>query len=415
MNMKNHKLFLSYCFIVFSYTFLVSQSFTHDFKIKKVNTDSLYIIPLLPEHKQYMSANLHDVRIFDSKNTEIPYVVLSEPLLKSKQSFMSYEIVSQTQYRDYSEIIIKNANRDKINNIAFNVNNSDAYKNCSVVGSNDMKEWFSVSASQQLQLVYNNSYTSQYKSIYFPLNDYLYFKLLIDDWYSHALKINSAGYFKNSIIAGTLNELAVNYSIHHDSKNKTSLVKFNQTNEQTIHQLDFIITSPRLYNRQAKIYVYKQQKVKRKIKPIKTVLYEFNFNSSDTLSFVIPPISEKEFFIEIENQDNPALQINQIKCKQLASYLICDLKKNEEYHLKSGNTALKIPQYDLVDFVNQIPQYLPQTSITLFKVIEPKPTIKKQNYFFQENTFIWISLGISALIILLFSRSLLKDLGHKNK
>ena len=39
-----------------------------------------------------MSSNLHDMRIYDSAKKEVPYVVLSESLLKSKSDFKEYEI-----------------------------------------------------------------------------------------------------------------------------------------------------------------------------------------------------------------------------------------------------------------------------------------------------------------------------------
>jgi hypothetical protein len=396
---------------------IVGQSFSHEVVIRGVSKDSLYKIPLNPYHKQYMSADLHDMRIYDSKNKEVPYVVLSEPLLKAKSDFIPYEIVSQNHFSTFSEIVIRNANKDKISNIAFNINNSDSYKYCSIEGSDDMKQWYSVSEVQELSLAYNELYTNQYKCIYFPLNDYQYFRLSVDDWYAHPLKINSAGCFKNSIIAGKLNDVTFTKTISEDVKSKKTIVRLSFTNNQSINRIDFKVKAPRLYMRHAIIYANRERELKHHQKEqYKEVLFEFDLKSNNVLFFDVPQLNEKELFIEIENKDNPVLEIETIICKQLASYLVCDFMANQTYILKCGNDKLKQPEYDLGNFVSQIPQLLPEAKLEAIKVLEKESTpLVKEKYksFFETPQFLWLCLGIGSIIIFLFSRSLLKDMGKK--
>ena len=61
----------------------------------------------------------------------------------------------------------------------------------------------------------------------------------------------------------------------------------------------------------------------------KEILFEFDLKSDNVLFFDVPQLNEKELFIEIENKDNPALEIETISCKQLATYLICDFVANQ--------------------------------------------------------------------------------------
>jgi hypothetical protein len=396
---------------------LVAQSFLHESLIKGIHKDSLYKIPLNPHYKQFMSLDLHDMRIYDANQKEIPYVVLSEPLLKAKSDFVPYEIVSQKHFNSYSEIIIRNSNKDRINNIAFNINNSDSYKYCSIEGSDDMKQWYSVSELQELSLAYNELYTNQYKCIYFPLNEYQYFKLTVDDWYAQPLKINSAGFYKNSIIAGKLNDVSFTKAISEDTKNKKTIIHLSFANNQAINRIDFKIKSPRLYMRHAIIYASREREVMRHQKEqYREILFEFDLKSDNVLLFDVPQLNEKEVFIEIDNKDNPALEIETISCKQLASYLVCDFKANQNYTLKCGNDKLKRPEYDLVNFVSQIPQLLPEAQLEPIKALvkEDVPVIKeKEKPFFETQQFLWLCLGIGIVIIFLFSRSLLKDMGKK--
>ncbi len=410
------KHFLNFIFLIVWSASAYSQSFTHEATIEGITKDSLYKIPLNPLYKQYMKEDFRDMRIYDSKQHEVPYVVLSEPQLKAKSDFVEYEIVSQNHFSSYSEIIIHNSNKDKIRNIAFNINNSDAYKYCSIEGSNDMKQWYSVSELQELSLLYNDVYTNQYKCIYFPLNDYAYFRLSVDDWYSHPLKINSAGCFKNSVIAGKLNDVLFSKTITEDVKNKKTNIRLVFTNNQQIDRLDLRIKAPRLYKRNAVIYINKRQQVKNRTETYRETIFEFELSSGKALFFDLPNFNEQELFIEIDNKDNPPLEVESINCKQLASYLVADFKGNMKYTLKCGADSLRVPEYDLINFVSQIPQLLPEAKLSAVKIIpkaEKQPVNVKEKSFFETPQFLWLCLGIGCVVIFLFSRSLLKEVGKK--
>jgi hypothetical protein len=134
------------------------------------------------------------------------------------------------------------------------------------------------------------------------------------------------------------------------------------------------------------------------------------------LFFDIPKLNEKELFIEIENKDNPALEIESIHCKQLASYVVCDFKANQSYTLKCGDDKLKSPEYDLINFVSQIPQLLPEAKLDAMKdIVQTKEVIaEKEKAFYETKLFLWVCLGLGAIVIFFFSKSLLKDMA-KNK
>lgn len=408
---------------------MYAQQPSHKATITTVKENGLYKIELIPSVKQYMKQNLQDLRVLNSDNKETPYVLLSEPLLKAKSNFTEYEIVSQKHFNAnsgihlhwrfvyaYTEIIVKNANKESISNIAFNINNSDAYKYCAIEGSDDMSQWYSVSEKQELSLAYNEVYTNQYKCIYFPLTNYQYYRLLVEDWNSQPLKINSAGYFKNSVIAGKLNDLIFLKEITEDAKNKTSTIKLAFTNNQQIDRIDFKIKEPRLFKRQANIYTYETVTNKKSVSQVKKTLFNFELSSDRPLFFDLPNINENTLYIEIENKDNPPLEIDSISCKQLASYAICDFKANQNYSLVCGDSTLKLPEYDLIHFVSQIPQLMPEAKLgaLIKQELEEKAiTPEKEKSFFETKTFMWLCIGVGGLILLLFSKSLLSDMGKK--
>ena len=412
------KLFLILCLL--TGLSISSQTFKHQASINTNTTVGLQKIEMTPSHKQFMKSNFCDVRIFDSSQVEIPYIILSEPVVKSKTDFIEYPIISQKHFGTYTEIIIENKNHDKLSNIAFNINNSDALKYCSIEGSNDAKQWYTVSALQELSLSYNENYTNQYKCIYFPLNDYAYFKLLIDDWKGFGIdwlseapfKVNSAGYFKNSFISGKLNSVSFLQSITTDSKAKTTTVKLTFNNNQSINHIEFSVSNPRLFLREAVIYTLDE--VKEKNKPsrfVRNTNCTFELNSEKPLIFDIPEVLSREVFIEIVNNDNQALQIDSIKCKQLASYLVFDVAKNKSYTLKCGDEKLNRPTYDLINFVKESPQLLPAATLSEFKELATDAAVAApEKKFYETKLFLWICVIIGALAIALFSYKLMKDM-----
>lgn len=414
---------LCYLFVFFiSALAPVSAQFTHEAAIAGVTQSGLYKIPLNPAIKQYMSTDLHDARIYDAAGKEVPYVLLSEPLLKSKTDFVAYPILTQKHLKNHSEIVIHNVYKDKISNIAFNINNSDAHKYCAIEGSNDQRQWYSISASQELSLVYNNVYTNTYKCIYFPLNDYKYLRLMVEDWQSEPLKINSAGYFKNSVIAGKLTGVIFSKVKTENVKQKTSTFHMTAANSQQVDRIDFKIKSPRLFMRHAVVYVMRREKTKRRTEQYKDILFEFDLSAGKPLFFDVPWLAVKDFFIEIENKDNPPLEVDSIICKQLASYLVCDLSAGNDYTLKCGNMALKLPEYDLINFVSATPQLLPEASTAGFKplsahakqtLVEKEKPKQKQKSFYETQPFIWLCLGFAALVVFWFSRNLLRDMNKE--
>ena len=200
-----------------------------------------------------------------------------------------------------------------------------------------------------------------------------------------------------------------------DAKTKTTTVKLALTNNQEIDRIDFEIKEPRLYKRHAIIYVNRARTYKNKTEQSRENLFEFELSSNKPLFIDVPNLLEKEMFIEIENKDNPVLEIEKLTCKQLASYIVCDFKANHTYSLYCGNDKLKTPEYDLINFVSKIPQLLPEATmgdITETKNTTPIVTTKEVS-FFETKQFLWLCLVLGAIVIFLFSRSLLKDMGNK--
>ncbi len=407
------KLFVIVTCLIVSHVY--AQHFTHQAEIKSVTSNTLYRITVDPTLRATMSSDFHDTRIMDSKGNEMPYIVMNEAPLKSTTDFVQYPIVSQKHTPLYSEVIVENPGKDKISNIAFNINNSDAYKYCAIEGSDDMKQWYTVSAKQALSLAYSHTYTNTYQCIYFPLNDYKYFRLLIDNVRAEAFKINSAGYFKNSVSPGKLVEVKVNTRIETNRKTRMTSVYVSMPSEQEISRLDFFITAPRLFKRNARIYVNEITRRKHHTEKTEKTLHYFELSSDSPRLFDLP-LRAREFVIEIDNRDNPPLTIDSITFKQLAAYLVCDLAPNEKYTMKWGDKERPLPVYDLAGFVTSIPHLLPEVQIANAAAIVIPTTANSatEKSFVESRTFLWLCIIAGAIVVLFFTLSLVKEMRSRD-
>jgi hypothetical protein len=133
-------------------------------------------------------------------------------------------------------------------------------------------------------------------------------------------------------------------------------------------------------------------------------------NSNLKNTFNIPQLFGKEFYIEIENQDNQPLSFSKISFFQNQISVIADLKTTENYTIKTGNSKEISPNYDLENFKSKIATNLPEATIYEIK----HPILNKikasEKSIWQKPWFLWICIGLGGISILYFTASLIKDM-----
>ncbi|KAF2514226.1 DUF3999 family protein [Flavobacterium foetidum] len=404
----NNYLFLLLCF------HLTFGQYHTSGKLKKVAASGFHEIVLSPEIRSYSKHDLSDIRIFDSKGKEVPYFIQNNKAIFSNL-FQEYTIISKKATpKKSTSIIIEVASAKQNNQISLFIANSNSEKKYTISGSNDQKEWFGISDMQILTELNSNSEPTVVKTISYPLSNYKFLKIDFDDQKTLPLNILKAGTFVTSIQSDKLAEVVPKQSYAKENlDDKTTEIHFLFDTPQVINQIVFKISQPNYYDRKAILYKKSKKTVKRK-----TVLYDeeivsFNLNSRTKNTFNFSEIYEKEFFVKIENYDNPPLKINSVKYYQKPISLIADLSADESYTIKTGQKNLNAPEYDLSSFKNSVPTVLPQTSIY---DIQQKKDVKntiRQTSFWQQSWFMWVCIVLGGLTILYFTMTLVRDLKAK--
>src|SRR5690606_5166870 len=176
---------------------------------------------------------------------------------------------------------------------------------------------------------------------------------------------------------------------------------------QHIENMTFDIEND-VFLREASILVNKTRTIKKRVETYQQNVLNFELHSGTHNRFDLPYIFEKEIIIEIENNDNPPLNINGIKFFQKPLYVVSSLKKDETYQVIIDTTLHK-PMYDLVNFKSTFNSDLPEAFITDFKKTD-NPDAVTEKSFWQTNLFLWICIVLAIVVIGYFALSLLKDL-----
>lgn len=390
-----------------------AQQFTVSSKLSGAKADALHLLRLSPEFRLYSDSNPSGIRIYDSKNREVPYAITTNTNagIIIANGFTNYPILSKNKVADTSSsVIIENISANKLKEITLAIANTDATKTYSISGSNDLKEWFGLVNNQTLDNLYSSQDIMVYKTVSLPLTTYRYLKVDFDDKKTLPVNIIAAGVLKSGQVPQPIFETLspVIKIVEVPSEKKTRItVSFDQP--IAVNQIAFAIKEPVYFKRNAHILIPELVKRKRKTSTVLNEYTTFELNSSGSNSFGNLDLLEKEFIIEIENNDNQPLVISSVKIYQSPVELLAYLKKGENYTIKAGNNELGAASYDIQD-LNELPKDIPQ--VTILPV--HKLTATKNSESSSSNTWImWLCIITGALIVLYFCLSMVKDMKNK--
>ena len=398
-----------------------AQQFTHKAKVDNhlIQTKGFYALQLSPEINAHSELTLSDIRLFNDKGKEIPFLVKRETEDKINTSFHDYTILKNENGTKQQEIIIENTTRKPIHQLALEVRQADADRMISISGSNDKTNWFVVRDKFSFSLPNQESGTKVIRTLQFPETDYAYYKIEIQKGKKEALYIDRIGYLSDSITHPNFQEV---HGIQYTRKDsaKTTILHFTCTPGNRIDFLEFKIKSPERYLRKAILSLTTSEQEKQ-FSVNKSYPTNRNYETTSQIvelnsawphmmevSSILAHQHTTEFTLEIENDDNEPIQFSAIKAYQLNTQLIAELKPNENYFLYVGDTNLDAPIYDLIYFEHQIKAELPTIH---FGKLQLKSTLMAQEFTNKnDKKFVWIGLSIVGIILLLLSGQMLKTL-----
>ncbi|SHG31947.1 Protein of unknown function [Flavobacterium fluvii] len=380
-------------------------------KIETVTESGLHKITLPAEIRSFSKEELGDFRILDSRGIEVPYYIFQGNNKVTSSSFSECKILSKIRIPKNKTTLIFENPKASLDEIVLSITNSDVTKSYSISGSDDQKEWFGLVNDSRLNELKSSENTHVFKIIALPLTSYRYLKIDFKDQKTLPINVLKIGFFTNKTSNPNVEEiLPKNIQIAQFSSPKTTRIHVAFHNPQIVNQISFHIPNPNLFQRNARIYINKAARKKHKVKTYQETISSFELNSDSKNTFAIPQLFEKEFFIEIENRNNPPLTLGKIQFFQNQVAVIADLKANEKYTIQTGNPNLSAPEYDLENFKNKMDDNLPEAKIHDIKQVVSQTTNTKNKSFWQQSWFMWLCIGLGGMVVAYFTSSLVKDI-----
>ncbi|MDH5367496.1 MAG: hypothetical protein OEW67_10945 [Cyclobacteriaceae bacterium] len=394
----------------------MGQEYTYKADVASINETAYYKIVLSPELLGKLKTDQSDLRIFDNNGKEQPYLRHQELEVSSTSLFKEYEIIEKEYKEDaISHLIFHNPEKREIDNVSFIVKNTDVQKRARLSGSDDQENWYVIKDNYLLHAMHSKNATSELKILNFPLSDYTYFRLEINDNWRLPINILKVGYYDTHLIKGISTEF--DYPIAHQKDSlKTSFVKLELSEKKYLEKLSIKVSGADYYSRYTNVLVKKERlNSKKKEEVFFQSIGTFELNSNSRNEVDLGGLSVKDLYLEIDNKDNQPLIVEKVTASYLNQYAVVELEPQTNYTLKFGDKNLRSPEYDLVAFENKI---IPGTTkISHSEVISLMPlkeTKVKAPSIFENDYFIWFVIGAVGIVLGLISVKMIKEMGKKN-
>ncbi|PKH50124.1 hypothetical protein CXF68_05140 [Tenacibaculum sp. Bg11-29] len=401
--------------------FIVLTSFSQNYKgtLSVIKEDGLHKIILPQEVRSSCNENFNFLRIQDAQKNEVPYVLVYNND-KTFSTFKPIKIASKKVLKDsITSILFENKTRKTQDYITLQIANTKIIKRYTVYGSDDGKEWFGLVSNKSLSYLNKPQKTATgkvfiEKKISFPLNTYTFLRIDFNDKNSLPINILGAGVYESKFFTQTPIEIATyKQEIVSIKEKKITQLKFTATDNHSINVISFKINTD-FFLRNAKLIVKKTRKVKKRVETYNQVISRFQLNSKSKNTFTFNNLNEKEFIIEIDNQDNPSLTIENVQLLQKPVYLITNLKQKQSYEVLINNMLSK-PSYDLGNFISNKTPTIKEATILNFSEVEKKEEELTEKSFWETTLFMWICIVLGGVLVVYFAVSLVKDISNQEK
>ncbi|WP_181456881.1 hypothetical protein [Flavobacterium lacus] len=390
------------------------QGFAQNYNgtLSTINQDGLHLILLNPEVRSATNSNTNFFRILDENKNEVAFVNY-KPKNENKFDFIELPIVSKRILNDsVTSIQVENKSERSLNSLVVVIANTSVVKNYNVSGSNDGENWFGLVQNQQLSNLYSEKEKQVEKTISFPLNNYSFLRIDFSDKKSLPINLMKVGIYQSEINYVSQLELTdITQNVISNKEKKKTQISIRFKTPQVISKIDFDIRSD-LYYRNVRILVNKSRRIKKRSENYQEEISSFVINSKTNNQFILDDFFEKEFIIEIDNQDNQPLEINKISFFQSPEYVLANLKSTENYTVIIDSTLSK-PNYDLQNFEFENSKELKVLTIENFKKYNLVKSQSQEQKFWQTKWFLWICIVIGGLAVSYFALGLLKDMKEK--
>ncbi len=386
-----------------------AQNYHWTAKIKSVSEAGYYKIFLSPDIISELKHSFPDIRIMDSENNEIQYILKKQKIVSDNMHKTELKILKNKhkKFKHLTEIQIENNEYD-ISNLIFKVKNTHNPIFVKIYGSEDTDNWFVLKNDFPVVPDYTDADSTEIKIMNIPSSKLNFFKVIFYDYDDDPINVTNAYFYSLSDVRAEYVQLKSPQITQKDTLHK-SIITLTYDKPQFVDMISFGIKGPEYYLRKVKM-----NKKDTSANPNTGDEYydemkkDFYIGSLKSNRINLYDFKAKQIEFIIDNKDNQALQIFKANTYQLKNYLVTYLNPDEDYSILFGNNKANFPSYDLPYFKDTIPDVLSEAAIYNVKKIRGTSENIKVIWSFSP-TYLWYSIGILGIILLIISLIILKE------
>lgn len=386
------KQIISIITLLLSANLLLAQEYWRE-TVDTVSAEGYYhIVP----SQEICGLGLQTLKLVDGKGKEIPYLLRPSVPVKEMKQLEMYDLISNTGRDSVNTVVVHNKGGE-VSRFYLQMKETDADKYVSIRGSNDQRQWFGVKQKSTLYSEYNSA-LGEIAIIDFPKGDYIYYELTVTNTGTSPLNITGVGKMAKSTIYGQFVELPTGgFLVAEDEYNRTVITFPALKYPYYLSKLEIKIDAKGYYSREGRIVG--ENRLEENIQ----------LSSQNENTFYLNDILiDKKVQIIIENRNDPALQVKNVRLFGLTRYLCAYLDKNVPYYLEMNNVVGQY--YDIQNFADQIPLNLPVIKTYQLEkevgIVKPERTLR----FFEKPLFLWGVIACVGLLLLLICVRMLNEL-----
>jgi len=233
--------------------------------LSNVTSNGFYRIAITPDVISFINSNYSDIRILNEEGNEVPYIISSEVKSSVKELFHPYPIlINKALDSKITRVIIHNKEIKTISQIQLLIKNADVHKEATLLGSNDLEDWYVIKDRFILHSLYHDEFTMTMEAMNFPPSDYEYLKFEINDSSSAPVHVVDAGFYNYVSEKGKYQTIPVQNIHQIDSSDGQSYIRITFAGRQLLDVIDLEFSGAEYFYRNARLARLVSRKVKKR-------------------------------------------------------------------------------------------------------------------------------------------------------
>jgi hypothetical protein len=387
-----------------------SQDFVAEALLGKPEENGFYKFEILPSNSSWLTQDFANLRIHDPSGQQVPYII-EEDSEYITQEFTEYKTSTTVDPGRSTNLIIENPDDEPIQNVHIRIRNAEVHKTAVLSGSDDRENWYALKDRFYFDPIRNPHNISELRVLDFPLSNYRYYRLAINDSVTAPLNIISVGFYRS------VQKRPAYWGILPVSVTRLDSVDIKQTfvrvTLDTSHWVDRIKVNAEgspFFLRSATLYVFQEGKDKRgKSYEVMNSLGKVDLSNDGEALLDINSTKGRKFLLVVDNLDNPVLPEIHVEILQLRRVGIAWLEGRKEYKMMAGNAHMHLPSYDLPKFKNKLPVNMPMLTPAVLHASGITAMTEAARSFWNTKSVVWIAIVGVILLMGILSAKMIRE------